>query len=114
MRTRELSRWMKQLGELTPHQREQLLSGLRALTAIDAVAEVLQQRESPSACPSCQGQHLVRNGQTHGLQRFKCRHCGVTFNGLTGTPLARLRHRGKWLQQAKVMEDGLSVRKAAA
>jgi transposase-like protein len=114
MRTRELSRWMKQLGVLTPHQRDQLLCGLQALTATDAVAEVLRQRESPSAYPSCQGQHLVRNGQAHGLQRFKCRRCGVTFNGLTGTPLARLRHREKWLQQAQVMKEGLSVRKAAA
>ena len=47
------------------------------------------------------------------MQRFKCRRCGITFNGLTGTPLARLRHHQKWLEQAKVLEDGLSVRKAA-
>lgn len=46
MRTRELSRWMKQLGALTPHQRDQLLCGLQALTATNAVAEVLQQRET--------------------------------------------------------------------
>jgi len=67
----------------------------------------------PTRCPSCQGAHLVRNGQADGLQRFKCRGCGITFNGLTGTPLARLRHRQKWLEQAKVLEEGMSVRKAA-
>ncbi len=37
----------------------------------------------------------------------------MTFNALTGTPLARLRHRDKWLLQAQALDQGLSVRKAA-
>jgi len=65
-------------------------------------------------CPKCHGASVVRNGQANGLQRYKCRDCGVTFNVLTGTPLARLRHREKWLQQAQVLNEGVSVRKAAA
>ena len=47
------------------------------------------------------------------MQRFKCRGCAKTFNALTGTPLARLRHKAKWLSQAAVLRDGLSVHKAA-
>ena len=31
------------------------------------------------------------------MQRYRCRACPRTFNDLTGTPLARLRLRGKWL-----------------
>ena len=65
-------------------------------------------------CPKCHANHVVRNGQADGLQRYKCRACGVTFNALTGTPLARLRYRDKWLEQAHAMDEGLSVRKAAA
>ena len=57
---------------------------------------------------------MVRNGQADGLPRYKCRCCGVSFNALTGTPLARLRHRDKWLLQAQALDEGLSVRKAAA
>ena len=38
----------------------------------------------------------------------------MTFNALTGTPLPRLRHRDKWLLQAQALDEGLSVRKAAA
>lgn len=56
----------------------------------------------------------MRNGQADGLQRYKCRGCGCTFNALTGTPLARLRYRDKWVEQAQAMNDGHSVRKAAA
>lgn len=113
MRTRELNRWLEQLVRLTPHQRSQVQARLQALAGQDAVAELMAQRTPPTQCPACQGTHLVRNGQAGGLQRFKCRSCGRTFNGLTGTALARLRHRRKWLEQAQVLEEGLSVRRAA-
>ncbi|MFT4198740.1 MAG: hypothetical protein QM601_12700 [Pseudoxanthomonas sp.] len=92
MRPRELTGWLERLSSLTPHQRTQVQARLQALAGQDAVAELMVQRTPPTQCPSCQGVHLVRNGQAGGLQRFKCRTCGITFNGLTGTPLARLRH----------------------
>lgn len=113
MRSRELNRWLERLASLTPHQREQVKAQLQDLAGRDAVTALLEERIVPTHCPGCQGEHWVRNGQADGLQRFKCRDCGITFNGLTGTPLARLRHRQKWLEQAKVLEHGLSVRKAA-
>ena len=65
-------------------------------------------------CPKCGATRVVRNGQADGLQRYKCRGCSVTFNALTGTPLARLRHRQRWLAQCEALQAGLSVRKAAA
>lgn len=114
MRTRELKRWMGEAAKLTPCQRERVLALLQEGAARDAVADALRSRAPPTACPTCQFPKIVRNGQAGGVQRFKCRGCGTTFNTLTGTPLARLRHRGKWLQQAEAMEAGLSVRKAAA
>jgi transposase-like protein len=114
MRTRELTRWLERLSSLTPHQRSQVQAQLQVLAGQDAVTQLLAQRDAPAQCTGCTSAHLVRNGQANGLQRFKCRGCGITFNGLTGTPLARLRHRSKWLEQAEVLEDGLSVRKPAA
>lgn len=56
---------------------------------------------------------MVRNGTADGLQRFKCRACAKTFNALTGTPLARLRMKGKWVAQAEVLRDGLTLKQAA-
>lgn len=114
MRARELKRWMVEASKLTPGQREQVLVRLQEGAAQDAVAAVLRSLAQPAACPKCQSPQLVRNGQANGLQRFKCCGCGATFNALTGTPMARLRHREKWLLQAAAMSEGLSVRKAGA
>jgi transposase-like protein len=44
------------------------------------------------------------------LQRFKCRKCAKTFNALSGTWLAHLHLRGKWIGQAEAMRDGLSLK----
>jgi hypothetical protein len=57
---------------------------------------------------------VVRKGHADGLQRYKCRAWGRSFNALTGTALARLRQRKKWRAQAGVVEAGLNVRRAAA
>ena len=48
-----------------------------------------------------------------GLKRYKCKGCNRTFNALTGTPLATLKHRDRWLAYAKALVDGVSLRKAA-
>lgn len=113
MRARELKRWMDEAAKLTPGQREQVLARLHEGAMEDAVAAVLQSRGHPAQCPKCGCTRMVRNGQADGLQRFKCRDCGATFNILSGTPLARLRHRATWLQQAEALDAGLSVRKTA-
>jgi len=60
-------------------------------------------------CPHCSGAHIVRHGTAHGLQRYRCRGCGKTFDALTRTPLARLRCRERWLDQSQVLIDGLSI-----
>jgi len=65
------------------------------------------------SCPHCGSEHMVRNGTAHDLQRYKCRDCRKTFNALTGTPLARLRMKGKWLGQTAVLRDGVTITKAA-
>lgn len=115
MRTREMSRLLDSVAKLTPVQRAVLLLRLQVGEQRDQAAAIVQQRlpVRPS-CPNCAATHVVRNGQADGLQRYKCRACAVTFNALTGTPLARLRYRQRWLAQCKVLQDGLSVRKAAA
>lgn len=115
MRARELKQLMALTAKLTARQREQLLARLGSGMALDQTTALIQAHLSQHlGCPRCQGERVVRNGQANGLQRYKCRGCGVTFNALTGTPLARLRHRDKWLLQAHALDEGLSVRKAAA
>ena len=115
MRARELKQLLTQAAKLTSAQRSQVLAHLGAGVALDRATAIVEGRLAQHpGCPKCQAQHVVRNGQADGLQRYKCRGCGSTFNALSGTPLARLRHRNKWVEQAQAMNDGLSVRKAAA
>jgi transposase-like protein len=115
MRTRELKQLLAQTDKLTPGQRDELMGHLSRGLALDHTSAIIEGRLAQRpGCPKCQAQHVVRNGQADGLQRYKCRGCQTTFNALTGTPLARLRHRDKWLGQAQAMDEGLSVRKAAA
>ncbi len=47
------------------------------------------------------------------LQRYRCKDCHATFNALTGTALARLRHKDKWLRYSQQLIEGNSLRKSA-
>ena len=49
------------------------------------------------SCPDCGSHRCHRCGHANGLQRYRCVACLRSFNALTGTPLARLRLRDKWL-----------------
>lgn len=114
MRSREMKSLMEQANRLTLWRRRELMAALATSQGNAESVMVIEGRiaQRPS-CVHCKGTHVVRNGQADGLQRYRCRACGKTFNALTGTPLARLRHRGKWLAQAAVLQQGLSIVKAA-
>ncbi len=115
MQTHEFKRLIGLLDTLTSNQLAQLGWRLRCGGGSRAVTEMIEGRiERRPHCPKCTSEHVVRNGHADGLQRYKCRDCGRTFNALTCTPLARLRHREKWLVQTNMLEAGLSVRRAAA
>jgi transposase-like protein len=115
MKKSELKRLRAMLLRLTASQRLEVLRELEGAKSLDEATAIIEKRSTERpVCPACGAERVVRNGRATGLQRFKCRVCGVTFNALTGTALARLRHRDKWTWQAEVMTDGLSVRKAAA
>ena len=114
MRNREMKRMLVQAPKLTAAQRLVLLRALHTQADNAEVVNIVQaQLDASPTCPHCQGQHVVRNGQASELQRYKCRGCAKTFNALTGTPLARLRHKARWLIQAQVLREGLSVHQAA-
>jgi transposase-like protein len=105
---------MATLRKLTRTQRQSVVAELSAGDRKAASVEVIERRagETP-CCPHCAAERVVRNGSADGLQRYKCRGCRKTFNTLTGTPLARLRMKGKWIAQAEVLRDGLSLNQAA-
>jgi transposase-like protein len=107
--------YLTQIAKLTRAQCTGLLALLKPAVDQGRAAAIIEAAAAPGlCCPRCQGQQLYRHGSKSGLQRFRCRACGRTFNSLTGTPLARLRHKEKWLDFGDCMLDSRTVRKAAA
>jgi transposase-like protein len=115
MDTQQMNQLLALVDGLTLTQRRELLQRLHTASQPEQVLEMVQSRlDGAAGCPHCQCAKLVRNGHADGLQRYKCRGCARSFNALSATPLARLRQKGKWLQQADVLCQGLIVRLAAA
>lgn len=104
-----------QVRVLPREQLAQLLEvGLALIHRPDAAAVIETARAPVLRCPRCAGHKLYRDGSASGLQRFRCCACGRTFNSLTGTPLAHLRLKNKWLAYCDTLLDpGSTVRGAA-
>lgn len=103
------------LKELTQHQRQVLMDRLQPAAQASASYQLVETRiaEKPT-CPHCGHEQVSRWGFANGLQRYRCGACRATFNALTDTPLAGLRYKTKWIDYAKQLVEGTSVRKSAA
>jgi len=80
----------------------------------NGLAAVGERKVETIGCPHCGGRGLIAWGRSHGLPRYRCKSCRRTFNAATNTPMARLRKRDRWFDQAQAMMEGLSLAKAAA
>jgi len=115
VRTPQFKQWFAKLPALNVPQRIQTLAALHPAAGLDRViiligeVGVLMRR-----CPRCACDRYYRHGQANGLQRYRCRACGRTYNDLSGSPLARLRLREKWMEYLGAMLDSTSVRAAAS
>lgn len=114
MRARELTMLLRKLTKLTPSQRQRVVTELVTVERKTTAASVIETHVPYPDCPHCDGERVVKNGIVSGLQRYKCRSCLKTFNALTGTPLAHLHLRDKWLDQAAALRDGLSLKQVEA
>ena len=114
MQPAEWSGFIAQFAQLNRRQRQQGIALLCGNAPHDATVALLESvAQARLHCPACRSHHLHRHGHAHGLQRYRCVSCGRTFNALTGTPLARLRHKALWLAYADCLLDSASVRQAA-
>jgi len=114
MRNKSFNNYLDRVDDLTVTQRETLLERLTKQTSQEIVHDEIEKRiENAQECPHCQSKHIQRWGSTENLQRFRCCGCKKTFTGLTGTPMANLRHKDKWLDYLSSMIAGESIRKAA-
>ncbi len=102
------------VDELTPEQCQEaheLLFG-RPPEA-EVVASIEDRVASERRCPHCGSDGAVKRGSANGLRRYRCKACAKSFNALTGTPLARLRHKECWLAFAETLRAGATVRGSA-
>lgn len=114
MNTIEFERLLGRLTGLSLWQRRQLGQALTGLDAGDSAAGPIEAHfEAAPKCPHCAHERVYRHGRADGLQRYRCPRCGRSFNALTGTPLARLRHKSKWLAYLEAMLASRTVRQAA-
>lgn len=115
MKTKQFQALLDDLGGLTPIQRAALATALKSSgSASDVVGLLEAEFDKSPACGHCGSESFARWGAATGMRRYKCKACDRTFNALTGTPLAHLQKREKWLDYARAIVDGLTLRKAAA
>jgi transposase-like protein len=103
------------VAEVTHAQAQKVITALRERGDGGEVHRLLDQRlEDDPKCPHCGSGRVEGWGrERNGLKRIRCRDCQRTFNPLTGTPLARLRKKERWLRFAAALNESQSVRKAA-
>jgi transposase-like protein len=106
--------WLSGMDDLTAEQREEVQAILHGREPGAEVAAAIEDRlPSDRRCPHCGTGGAVKRGSANGLRRYRCKACSKSFNALTGTPLARLRHKERWLEFAQALTDGDTVRASA-
>jgi transposase-like protein len=99
---------------LNSRQQRKLLDVLRVKDDAGVVSATLEKRISHNRlCPHCEHDKFQRWWKANGMQRYRCKSCLNPFNAATGTHLAHLRKKGKWLEYSEAMIEVLSVHKAA-
>jgi transposase-like protein len=114
MKVKDYLKWALKIPQLNIIQREDCAAQLKLASGEVQNIPLAIAQAVPECCPHCKHGKFWRSGMASGLQRWLCLDCDRTFNALTGTPLARLRKKEKWLDNAKSMIAGESVRKTAA
>src|SRR3974377_267789 len=77
-------------------------------------ADIGEERFAGVGCPHCRSPEVRPWGGARGLPRYRCAQCRKTFNPFTGTPVAGLHNKDRWLDQARALGEGEGLANAAA
>ncbi len=114
MKTSHYKNIVHDLNYLNTWQFRHIKQCIKGIDDKQKVANSIETPYNEMKCPHCSETKVQRWGKCSGLQRYRCKNCRRTFNSLTGTPLARLRKKEIWIDFAKCINEGLSVRKSAS
>lgn len=94
MKQHDFRRLMEKFGDLTPGQVHDAACRITEVRRRnEAIAEIESRAQSFSGCPCCGSEELGKWGRTKtNVQRYRCRGCGRTFTGRSGSGIERL-HR---------------------
>ncbi|GIM28564.1 transposase [Clostridium polyendosporum] len=108
------------IEKLSSQEQDQLMCYLEEILTLDKRAdqiteEVMESRFSRGKiCPHCNSNTISKNGKYNGKQRYICKSCGKTFNDFTHSAIYMSKKPlDKWLEYAKCMINGYSIRKCA-
>ena len=110
MHNKAFGKLLAQLKKLTFEQTKKVEKNLHTKSSIENLEEITGEVK---ACPHCHAESIHKWGVRSGLQRYRCKVCSKTFNVLTHTPLARLRHKEVWIDYAQDLLEGKSIRESA-
>ncbi len=113
MKQQTFHQFLSAVESFNSRQTRQLEEKLKQLKAENQAASLLETPMEILTCPHCGSSDKWRWGKRHNLQRYRCKECNKTYNSLTGTPLARLNMKEKWLTFTQCLVKGLTVRKSA-
>jgi transposase-like protein len=110
MKVRVFKRLLSQIEKLTVNQVKKLQNELNQQNSLKVIKSISVEVDH---CPHCGTTSLYKWGIRSKLQRYKCKACKRTFNVLSKTPLARLRHKERWNDYAKSLLESSSIEKSA-
>ncbi len=114
MKNAQFEQFASQVSSLSVRQRARLLTLLARSSNYDRTVDLLESSTQPFlSCPDCRSLRKHRHGHNAGLQRYRCIDCGRTYNALTGTPMARLRYKSRWLEYTECLLRSATVRRSA-
>jgi transposase-like protein len=113
MKSLVFRRWLRSVKKLSSAQKKELRNELVQAERKSLIEEVAALVGIPVVCPHCHHAEIRSWGSAADLPRYRCQGCHRTFGPLTKTPLARLRHKNRWMFFMEGMNEGESVRKAA-
>ena len=64
-------------------------------------------------CPACSSHSFRKHGYCLGIQRYRCKKCGRSFNETVNTPLHWIHNKQKMVQYAGTLPEHLSICKTA-
>jgi transposase-like protein len=112
MKTSEFTELKQTVKQLSPNQKKQLEEMLAKPEDVSLIIKLLDAKLTK--CPHCGADKLQKWGISGNRQRYRCKSCKKTCNGLTGTELNGMHYQDKWDTYVNTMLQGTFLRQAAA